>query len=230
MIAAVLRPDGCGEDLLQTGLADLGGDDEIVLEAGRSAGIFRYRKRVGIFRSPRRGGGRPSRMSRLKTACSAMELWPISKTMFRLEARAFSTSPRASVLQLVHRPGIPADPGVGGRDGFRSQVLSFGVLRGDLPDDLIVDVVSRENDFHRLLSPLPGLLSSQKSGSSSGTAGVRKLSFPPPRRCHYDRKRRRESMEFWRTVKIIDSAEKRMFHPHRFVVTWTESQRVTVHS
>jgi len=32
----------------------------------------------------------------LNTACSAMELWPIAKTMFRLDCRALSTSPLAA--------------------------------------------------------------------------------------------------------------------------------------
>ena len=154
MVAAVLGSYGCGESFLQTGLADLGGDDEIVLEQDVALGFF------GI-------GSEPEFFDLFDEEAGDVQDVEIENgvfgdgTMAHLEddvpvggARLFHLAPRESP-EFVYGPGIPADPGVGGRDGFRSQVLSFGMLRGDLPDDVVVHVMSRKNDFHRLQSPSP---------------------------------------------------------------------------
>ena len=50
--------------------------------------------------------------------------------------------------KLVHRPRVPADPGVGGGDGLRRQILPLRLQALNFRDDLMIDVVACENDVH----------------------------------------------------------------------------------
>ncbi len=145
MISRVLGPDRLDEQVPEARPDDFLGDDVIVSKldvtlgflgkgTGRNFSISSMARRLIPMRS------------KLKTACSATEWWPILKMIAALDRRAFSTSRQAAGQahqpgggrgKSGHRPPTAFQAsGRGGREGSEHFVQSFPV-----------DVITGQDDF-----------------------------------------------------------------------------------
>ncbi|MBA7681422.1 hypothetical protein ES703_89760 [subsurface metagenome] len=147
MVEGVLGLDRFNENILVSGLLDLFGNNEVISQSDVTLGFFGVGAEAELF-------------DLLYSQTAHSEDVKIENSMLRnrmvahLKNDGLVGPPGFLHLfsghspELIHRTGIPGYPGIGGRQRFRSDILSMRGFFLEVIDDLLVHIVTGEDDFH----------------------------------------------------------------------------------
>ena len=154
VVEIVLMPNGGDKSLFQIRLADFRRNDEVVLKKNVALRL------LGV-------GCKPEPLDLLDQKTGNGQNVEVENGVLRDRAVAhleddipvrcagFFHLAAGDGPQFVDRLRIAADPGVRGGNGLGRQILPFGMLLPEFPDNLLIDVVACENDLH--FHPPPSL-------------------------------------------------------------------------